>query len=112
MNDLTNEIDVDPSDPISRITNSLLHLTNTLTRPVFNLANAQIQTNGINQIKEEILGYINDQIKLKELTLLKSTPEEAKELSRVISKFKFLQSLTEWSLCKERSNHFEYFSLN
>jgi len=112
MNDLTNEIDVDPSDPISRITNSLLHLTNTLTRHVINLANAQIQTNGINQIKEEILGYINDQIKLKELTLLKSTPEEAKELSRVISKFKFLQSLTEWSLCKERSNHFEYFSLN
>ncbi len=102
----------DDSDPISKLTNSLLKMTTTFVNPIFNYAKSQITPNNINLAKEELLGIIDVQIQKHQYLLSdnRTTEENIFQINKVISKYVFLKSLTEWSIDKTKLNDFHFYS--
>lgn len=113
MDDLIKENEKD-SDEFSDLTNSLLKMTNSFTKPIFDYAKSQMTPEKLNQAKEEILELINEQFEKQsnKLSKIPSNTKEAKEIKKIITKYEFLKRLTNWSLGQTEHNLFQYFTFS
>jgi len=94
------------------LTNSILKITSDFVNPVFEFAKSQMTPVNINKAKGEILELIIEQLEKHKLRLSSSsTEEEKKEVKRIIEKFEFIHSVTEWSMDNIGSNTFKYYEL-
>lgn len=111
MDNLIKENEADKNDSLSGLTTSLLKLTNTFTKPIFDYAKSQMTAENMNAAKEIILEYINEQLEKQSEVLLKveKDTDEYKDAKKIAVKYEHLKSLTEWSMGKVDSSLFKYF---
>lgn len=99
---------------LSGITSSLLEITNSITKPIFEIAKSQLKPENMDVAKEAILRLIDDQIK-KQILIMSSTSKDNKiykEAEKVIIKFKYMKSLLDWTLNKNNSNVFKNYNFD
>jgi hypothetical protein len=111
MDELIKDNEQDSSYPLLALTNSLLKMTNTLTKSFYDYAKSQMTTENLNIVKEEILKYVNEQLEKYKYLLynLKLNKQEEEEINKILSKYYFLQKLCFWSLEKDYKDEFVYF---
>lgn len=110
MENLIKENEADKDDALSGLT-SLLKLTNTFTKPIFDYAKSQMTPENMNAAKEKILEYVNEQLeKLREVVLKsEKDSDEYKAAKKIVVKYEHLKALTEWSMGKADSSLFKYY---
>jgi len=112
MDELIKENEKDSSDPLDSLTTSILKITDTLTKPIYDYAKSQMTVENLNIGKEEILKHVNGQID-KHKALISNpalSSQEIDELNRILSKYYFLQRFCLWSLKKDYANDFIYYT--
>lgn len=111
MENLIKESEAEKDDALSELTTSLLKLTNTITKPIYDSAKSQITPENMNAGKEKILEYIDEQLEKYAEVVQKSEvdTQEHKEAKKIIVKYEHLKSLTEWSMGRKESSLFKYF---
>jgi hypothetical protein len=112
MDKLIKENEQESSDPLLALTNSMLKMTSTLTKPIYDYAKSQMTTENLNIGKEKILKYVNEQLEKYNYLLSNSklTEQEEKETAKILSKYYFLQKLCLWSLEKDYKDEFVYYN--
>lgn len=107
---LENLIDEDDDDPLTKMTNSILKMTNSLTKPIFEQAKSSLTPEIINKGKEDILKTIQLQIdKHQHIQENKMDEEIFKETEKIISKYNFLKDLILWTMGKTEIDLFSYY---
>ena len=114
LDNLIKEDEEENSDPISGLTTSLIKLTNSFTKPIFEFAKSQMTPENLNASKEQVLEHINLGLLKHNESLAKEIPEskESNETKKIISKYEYLKAFTEWSMGKTELNLFKYYSLS
>lgn len=103
-------IDDDDNDPLTRMTNSILKITSSLTKPIFDLAKSSMNPVVINEGKEEMLKTIQIQIdKYQDIKENNSDEKILKEAEKIISKYNFLKDFTLWSMGKTELGLFNFY---
>ncbi|MFC5683398.1 hypothetical protein ACYE2N_05630 [Flavobacterium sp. MAHUQ-51] len=94
-------IENEDDDPLTKMTNSLLKMTSSLTKPIFEEAKSNLSPETTTKTKEDILNLIQYQIDKHQHIKENNTDEKTlKEIEKVISKYSFLKDFTLWSLGK------------
>lgn len=114
LDDLITSNEEDKNDPLLEITNSLLKLTNSFTKPIFDLAKSQMKPETIIEEKKKILELIIQQLNKQEYKLNIYIPETDgyRETEKIIHKLSFLKLFTEWSMKQEDSELFKYYQFH
>lgn len=105
------EIEADNDDSLSDLATSLWRLTNAFTKPIFDDLKSQMTLENINSAKEHVLKNINIQLEKYSDVLDKSMEDSIahNEAKKIIFKFEYLRSLTEWSMGKRDSKLFKHY---
>lgn len=103
-------VENDDDDPLTKMTNSLLKMTSSLTKPIFDEAKSNLSPETTSKTKEDILILIQYQIDKHQYTKENSSDEKIlKEMEKVISKYTFLKDFTLWSLGKTEAELFTHY---
>lgn len=103
-------INDDNNDPLTKMTNSILKMTSSLTKPIFEQAKLSMNPEVINKGKEDILKIIQFQIeKHQNIKENNSNEKTLKEAEKIISKYNFLKDFTLWSMGKTELGLFNYY---
>jgi hypothetical protein len=103
-------IENDDDDPLTKMTNSLLKMTSSLTKPIFDEVKSNLSLETTLKTKEDILTLIQYQIDKHQYTKENSGDEKIlKEMEKVISKYTFLKDFTLWSLGKTEAELFTHY---
>lgn len=103
-------VENDDDDPLTKMTNSLLKMTSSLTKPIFDEAKSNLNPETTSKTKEDILTLIQYQIDKHQYTKENSGDEKIlKEMEKVISKYTFLKDFTLWSLGKTEAELFTHY---
>jgi hypothetical protein len=114
MDELIKENEQDSSDPLLALTNSMLKMTSTLTKPIYDYAKSQMTTEKLNIGKEEVLKHVNEQLEKYNYLLSNSelTHQEKEDTTKIFKKYDFLKKLCLWSLEKDYGDEFIYYNLS
>ncbi|MBK8585696.1 MAG: hypothetical protein IPN88_09800 [Bacteroidetes bacterium] len=114
MENLIKESESENEESFSVLTTSLLKLTNTITKPIYDYAKSQITPENMNAAKEKVLEHVNEQIEKYTEVVQNSEADlqEQKEAKKIIVKYEHLKSLIEWSMGKGDVSLFKYFQFN
>lgn len=103
-------VENDDDDPLTKMTNSLLKMTSSLTKPIFDEAKSNLSPETTSKTKEDILNLIQYQIDKHQYTKENISDEKIlKEMEKVISKYTFLKDFTLWSLGKTEADLFTHY---
>lgn len=106
-------VENDDDDPLIKMTNSLLKMTYSLTKPIFDEAKSNLSPETTSKTKEDILVLIQYQIDKHQHTKENSSDEKIiKEMEKVISKYTFLKDFTLWSLGKTEAELFTHYKFD
>jgi hypothetical protein len=114
MDNLIKSNEEDKDDPLTKMTSSLLELTNTFVKPIFDYAKSKMTPENMNAAKEKILEYVNEQLTNHNSILLQNEPDSSayKEAKKILVKYAHLKTLTEWSMGKVDSDLFKYYNFS
>lgn len=99
-------------DPLDKLSNSLVSLISSFTKPVISQAKNLMTDELMVEAKKDILDKLKNNILELALKLQeKSNKDETKtkEIEKVIDKLKYLEELILWSIDKNNSTKFNYF---
>lgn len=103
-------VENDDDDPLTKMTNSLLKMTSSLTKPIFDEARSNLSPETTLKTKEDILTLIQYQIDKHQYTKENSDDEKIlREMEKVISKYTFLKNFVLWSLGKTEAELFTHY---
>jgi hypothetical protein len=111
MDNLIDSNSKEEDDSSIAVMNTLLKITNSLTKPVFENAKSQLNSESMNKAKATILDDINDKLVKYNKICNSNEPEsnEYNETQKIIVKFEYLKNLTEWSMGKRETDLFKYY---
>ena len=89
----------------------MLEITNKFTKPIFEFAKSQMKPETMKTMKESILRDIDKQLnKYREILSIRTDDnQESKETRKIIIKYEYLKSFTEWSMGKIDRERFKYY---
>jgi hypothetical protein len=104
-------VEDDDNDPLTKMTNSLLKMTASLTKPIFDQAKSSLAPETINKGKDDILKIIQFQIdKHQDIKENNINEKILKEAEKIILKYSFLKDLILWSMGKTEIELFNYYN--
>lgn len=103
-------VENDDDDPLTEMTNSLLKLTSSFTKPIFDEIKSNLSPEITSKTKEDILNLIQYQIDKHQYIKENNSDEKViKEMEKVVLKYTFLKDFTLWSLGKTATELFTHY---